>query len=109
MSRAPDCARQPLESGAATGTRFVEGLALDYARFLDHIAAGAAAFGRPVLLLHGDTHRLVVQRAPSDGRGGVIRNATRVMVPGEDQVAAVLIRVVPGAATPFGVTRLDVP
>jgi hypothetical protein len=109
MKRDPACARRPLETGAAEGSRFVEGLALDYARILDRTAAGAAAFRGPVLLLHGDTHRLIVQPAPSDGRGGVIRNATRVMVPGEDEITALLIRVRPGAGTQFAVVRLDAP
>jgi hypothetical protein len=109
MGHDPACRRQPLETGAAAGSRFVDGLALDYARILGRIAAGAVAFRGPVLLLHGDTHRLIVQPAPSDGQGGVIRNATRVMVPGEDEITALLIRVRPDTGTPFAVVRLDAP
>ncbi len=95
------CRSQELGSGAAPGTRFLPELPFDYARVLDRIAGGATTFGAPVLLLHGDSHRYLVRRNPSDGRGRSIPNATRIMVPGEDQIAALLIRVDPGRREPF--------
>lgn len=72
-----------------------------YRDFVAAIARLAAAFPGQLLLLHGDTHEWLEDHAPGDGQGGVIRNATRFMVPGEDDMRAVRVRIAPGAAQPF--------
>ncbi|WP_431281944.1 hypothetical protein ACQW02_21465 [Humitalea sp. 24SJ18S-53] len=60
------------------------------------IGAGARAFGKPVLLLNGDSHFFLDDRpipaAP---------NLRRIMVPGEQDIRAVLIAVDTEAAEPF--------
>jgi hypothetical protein len=64
--------------------------------FTDTIAAlkaGAIRFGRPVLIVQGDQHRLLIDQ-PLIGPGRVrISNATRVMVHGDKEVHGVLIHV----------------
>ena len=62
--------------------------------FTDTIAelkAGAIGFGRPVLIVHGDAHRLVIDH-PLLGPGRTrIMNATRLMVHGDQEIHGVLI------------------
>ncbi len=60
------------------------------------IAEGARRFGRPVLLLHGDSHFYLNDRPVVD-----VPNLRRVMVPGDKDIRAVLVRVDPAAAEPF--------
>lgn len=101
MTANPDCRARPIASGGEAGTRLVRDLPYDIGGVLDRIAAGAAALRRPVLLLHGDSHVYLAQPAPSDGRGGTIPYATRMMVPGAEEIAGLLIRVDPDARIPF--------
>ena len=75
--------------------------AYDYPGFLARLTQRAAAFQGQVLLLHGDSHRWLEDRSPGDGRGGIIPNTTRFMVPGEDEMVAVRVRVTPGVAPHF--------
>jgi hypothetical protein len=67
-----------------------------YRAIRDAIAQAAAAFGRPVLLINGDSHTFVhhepLEAAP---------NLTRLQVPGEADVQAVVITLDPEAAQPF--------
>jgi hypothetical protein len=60
------------------------------------LARTAAGFGKPVLLVNGDSHRFVhhepLEAAP---------NLTRLMVPGEADVQAVVVTFDPGAEKPF--------
>jgi len=67
-----------------------------YRAIRDAIAQAAAAFGRPVLLINGDSHTFVhhepLEAAP---------NLTRLMVPGEADVQAVVVTLDPDAAKPF--------
>ncbi len=60
------------------------------------IAREAAAFGRPVLLIHGDSH-VFVQDTPLEGAP----NVTRLMVPGETDTQAVVVTLDPAAEKPF--------
>jgi hypothetical protein len=62
------------------------------------LAEGARRFGRPVLVLHGDSHFYLNDRPVAD-----VPNLTRVMVPGDQDIRAVLVRVDPAAAEPFAV------
>ncbi|MBR0669994.1 hypothetical protein [Neoroseomonas soli] len=101
MVAAPDCRARPVASGGEAGTRALRDLPYDVGMVLGRIADGARAFRRPVLLLHGDGHTYLVQSWPSDGHGGTIPHATRMMVPGNREVAALLIRADPEARIPF--------
>ncbi|MBX9699585.1 MAG: hypothetical protein K2X74_09115, partial [Acetobacteraceae bacterium] len=60
------------------------------------IAERARRFGRPVLVLHGDSHFWLHDRPVAEAP-----NVTRVMVPGDQDVRAVLVHVDPAAAEPF--------
>jgi hypothetical protein len=60
---------------------------------IDAIAREAAAFGQPVLVLQGDGHRLLIDRPWLDRHPARLANVTRVMVPGDQQVAAVEVTV----------------
>ncbi len=75
--------------------------AYDYAGFLARLAERCAGFPGQVLLLHGDSHHWLEDRSPGDGQGGIIRNATRFMVPGEGDMRAVRVGITPGASPVF--------
>jgi hypothetical protein len=60
------------------------------------LAEGARRFGRPVLLLHGDSHFHLEDRPVPDAP-----NLFRVMVPGARDLRAVRVTVDPAAAEPF--------
>lgn len=60
------------------------------------LAEGARRFGRPVLVLHGDSHFWLKDQPVADAP-----NLTRVLVPGDQDIRAVLVRVDPAAAQPF--------
>jgi hypothetical protein len=62
------------------------------------LVEGARRFGRPVLLLHGDSHFFLDDRPVA-----AAPNLRRVMVPGDQDIRAVLVRVMPSAADPFRV------
>ncbi|KPF68799.1 hypothetical protein IP84_08860 [beta proteobacterium AAP99] len=69
---------------------------------IDAIAREAAAYRKPVLVLQGDGHRLLIDRPWLDRHPAKLANITRVMVPGDQQVAAVEVTVdTTQAATPF--------
>lgn len=63
-------------------------------------------WGRPVLLIHGDSHRFVIDRpfkaVKEPGKGQVLRNLLRLQVFGEQEVHAVRVRVDPASPDPFG-------
>ena len=65
------------------------------------LAEGARRFGRPVLVLHGDSHFWLHDRPVPD-----LPNLVRVMVPGAQDVRAVLVEVDPAAAEPFRFTLI---
>lgn len=71
-----------------------------YASFLEALRSEVRAFGRPVLLVHGDTHRHRVDRPWAE------TNLLRLEVPGSPRVAWVRVRVQPEATEPFA---LDAP
>jgi hypothetical protein len=60
------------------------------------LAEAARRFGRPVLLLHGDSHFYLLDRPVPEAP-----NLQRLMVPGDKDTRAVLVRVDPSAAEPF--------
>lgn len=65
------------------------------------LAEGARQFGKPVLLLHGDSHAWLHDRPVPEAP-----NLTRVMVPGDGDTRAVVVEVDPAAAAPFGFTLI---
>lgn len=67
-----------------------------YRAMREAITHAAAAFGRPVLLLNGDSH-VFVQDRPLEAAP----NLTRLMVPGEADVQAVVVTLDPEAEPPF--------
>ena len=101
MVAATECRARPRAQGGEAGTRLVRDLPYDIGAVLDRLAAGAAALRRPVLLLHGDGHQYLVQPWPSDGRGGTIPYATRMMVPGDADIRALLVEAQPEARLPW--------
>jgi hypothetical protein len=60
------------------------------------LAREAAAFARPVLLVHGDIHTWLQDRPVPEAP-----NLTRIMVPGAEDTRAVVIEVDPAAADPW--------
>lgn len=64
--------------------------------FREALIREAAAFGRPVLIIHGDSH-FWLQDRPFAGAP----NLTRIMVPGDRETRAVRVAVDPAAAEPF--------
>ena len=65
------------------------------AGFNDSLAAwrrNAIAFGKPVLLIHGDHHHLVIDQPLRDGRQRIM-NVTRLMVHGEAEVHGTLVSI----------------
>ena len=65
--------------------------------FRGALGRAAAAFGRPVLLIHGDSHFWLQDRPMPEAP-----NLTRIMVPGDRDIRAVRVTVDPGAADPWG-------
>ena len=66
--------------------------------------AKAAPFA--VLLIHGDSHRLITDRPFSDASGRRVDNLWRLQVPGESRMHAVRVTVNPGGPTPFAFDQI---
>jgi hypothetical protein len=65
------------------------------------IGRAAAAFGKPVLLIHGDSHFWL-----RDHPYPAAPNVTRMMVPGDRETRAVSVAFDPGAAEPWAFTLI---
>ncbi len=72
------------------------------------IGAGARAFGGPVLLIHGDSHRFIVDQAMMDIAPD-LDNVTRLQVFGDSEVHAVRILVDPAAPGVFTFQPMMIP
>jgi hypothetical protein len=72
--------------------------------FREALIREAAAFGRPVLIIHGDSHFWLHDRPFPQAQ-----NVTRIMVPGDRETRAVRVAVDPAAADPwsFSLIGLD--
>jgi hypothetical protein len=79
-----------------------------FLRTIDAIERGAAAFGRPVLLIHGDEHHLSVGPLRNN-KGKPIPGVTNLMVMGEIQVHAVRVVVDPDSPSVFAFQPILVP
>jgi hypothetical protein len=89
---------------ANAGLEQIGRFARPYADVLDTVKRESVAFGRPVLLVHGDTHRFQVDRPwwRTQAREGV-RNLQRIEVPGSPTVAWVPVHVDPASVDVFTV------
>src|SRR5262245_16383293 len=72
-----------------------------YESFLAALESETVRFGRPVVLVHGDTHVFRIDKPLRDGNGQTVQNFTRVEVFGSPAVSWVRGRVTPGAAALF--------
>lgn len=79
------------------------GLGGGFRRTVDAIETGAAAYGGPVLIIHGDGHVYTLDNPFHGGMGGTLENVLRVEVPGALDFRAVRIRIDPDASTIFDV------
>jgi hypothetical protein len=74
--------------------------------FLKTLAAlslESAAFAKPVLLIHGDSHVLIIDQPLVDAKGVLLENVTRLEVPaGAGRVHAVEVSVDPKSINTFG-------
>ena len=94
-------AQKPREG---SGLRFNNDSRDGYASFKTLLAAEAAAFGKPVLVIHGDTHQFRDDRPVQDAQGKPLANVRRVEVYGSPFLGWVRVDVDPAAADPFTVT-----
>jgi hypothetical protein len=63
----------------------------------------ASEFKKPILLIHGDSHRLIIdQPLKTADQKGYLENVIRLEVMGAEQIQAVEIQVNPQSAQPFG-------
>lgn len=79
---------------------------------IDSLRRLGAAFGRPVLLIHGDSHVLTIDQPLRDNTRPwprTIENVTRLMVMGAYEVQAVRVTVDPAEPGLFSFTPLRVP
>ena len=76
-----------------------------YRDTLHAFSHGAQELKKPVLLIHGDSHRLIVdQPLKTVDQKHILENVLRLQVMGADQVQAVEISVNPRAEQPFSFT-----
>jgi hypothetical protein len=86
---------------------------LGFTEIVQRLADRARAFGRPVLLLEGDSHRFLVDRplasgSPFHGVTTAAPNVTRVVVEGQTTGEWLKLRVDPNAAELLTWTRIPV-
>jgi hypothetical protein len=72
-------------------------------RFLAALAEEAKAYGKPVVLLHGDSHRFVHDQPLVDSAGQNVPNVTRIETFGSPDVGWVEVVLDPAGATPLRV------
>jgi hypothetical protein len=87
---------------------------LGFTEIVQRLADRASAFGKPVLLLEGDSHRFKVDRplaagSPLHGVTTAAPNVTRIVVEGETIGEWLKLRIDPNAAQLFAWTRVPVP
>lgn len=78
-----------------------------YRDTLHAFSHGAQALKKPVLLIHGDSHRLIIdQPLKTADQKHVLENVLRLQVMGAEQVQAVEISINPKAEQPFSFTPI---
>jgi pimeloyl-ACP methyl ester carboxylesterase len=74
-----------------------------FAKTLAALSAEAAAFAKPVLLIHGDSHILIIDQPLTDSKGALLENVTRLEVIGAaGRTHAVEVSVDPKSDNVFG-------
>ena len=67
----------------------------------------AESFKKPILLIHGDSHRLIIdQPLKTPDQKNTLENVIRLEVMGANEVQAVEVQVMPGLEQPFSFTPL---
>ena len=87
---------------------------LGFSEIVQRLAERAREFGKPVLLLEGDSHRFTVDRplamgSALHGVGIAAPNLTRIIVEGQTTGEWLKLRIDPNAAEVFTWTRMPVP
>jgi hypothetical protein len=77
---------------------------------IESLSSHAQAFKKPVLLINGDSHRLLIdQPLKTTNSKFVLENVLRLQVMGEDQVEAVEVEVNPSSKQPFTFKPILIP
>ena len=74
--------------------------------FIPELERAAQAFGKPVLIVHGDSHRLVLDRPVRTPENDIVTNLVRLIVPGATEIEGILVSVDPAAEPPFAFVRV---
>ncbi len=74
--------------------------------FIAALEREVGAFGKPVLIVHGDSHKLALDRPLRTPDNDIVRNLVRLVVPGANRIEAVLVTVDPAADPPFAFARV---
>jgi hypothetical protein len=87
---------------------------LGFSEIVQRLADRASSFGKPVLLLEGDSHRFTVDRplstgSPLHGVTTAAPNVTRIIVEGETIGEWLKLRIDPDSAEPFSWSRIAAP
>jgi hypothetical protein len=78
-----------------------------YRDTLHALSKNAQEFKKPVLLIHGDSHRLILdQPLKTVDQKHILENVLRLEVMGADQIQAVIIGVNPKSEQPFSFTPM---
>jgi hypothetical protein len=73
-----------------------------YRDTLESLISRSEIFNKPVLLIHGDSHRLIIdQPLYRKNQKRVLENVLRLQVMGAEQVQAVEVQVNPAQEQPF--------
>lgn len=74
--------------------------------FIAALERHAAEFGKPILIVHGDSHDLKLDRPLRTPSNEIVRNLVRLVVPGADTIEGVAVTVDPAANPPFAFARV---
>jgi hypothetical protein len=74
--------------------------------FIAELEREAKDFAKPVLIVHGDSHRLVLDRPVRTPDNQIVTNLVRLVVPGASSIEGVLVTVDPSAEPPFEFARV---
>ena len=75
-------------------------------RFIVALEREAQDFAKPVLIVHGDSHVLKIDRPLRTPENRIVTNLVRLVVPGAYSIEGVLVTVDPAAEPPFAFARV---
>ena len=81
-------------------------LRIGFNAFIAELEREARDFDKPVLIVHGDSHRLVVDRPVRTPENEIVTNLVRLIVPGATSIEGVLVTLDPDAEPPFAFVRV---